>query len=466
MPSTWLGLEIARRGMRVNQYALEITGHNLANASTPGYSRQEAVISASDPYPAPGLYSSVTPGQLGTGSAVGGIRRIKDEYLDNNVRRAITDSAYWEDQVSVLRRAEASFAEPASDGIGERITNFFASWMDLNNTPQDAGVKAAVAQAGDSLASLLGYTYNQLDEIQNSVAAIDASPAVARGMLHDQVSQANDLLVQIRELTDAIKRIYDAGQQPNDLLDKRDQALEELSKFGPVKVSFETVGGKPTGALAELSFFGVDVRAADPATLGLTTDGGTISLTAYGSEAINLTENRLDTGQGGSLLGLERTRQNIIGYKEKLNDIAQNMKSMIADVGIDFFTGDLSAGDFKVNTTIVENPDLIDGTLAGDVSDLRDSQMDPTDKPYTFGQYYSLLVTQVGGNTGNASDMADNQTAIKEQITALRNSVSGVNTDEELTKMIQFQYGFQASTRVLNVLDEMLDLLINGLIGR
>ncbi len=467
MPGTWFGLEIARRSMKINQNALDITGHNLANASTPGYSRQEAVITATAPYTLTDLNTNAsTPGQIGTGVEVSSIRRVKDEYLDNNVRSSTTDSAYWNDQVSILQRVEASFAEPASDGLVDRITNFFTSWMDLNNTPQDVGVKAAVSQAGDSLATLMTYTCKQLGDVQNSVAVIDSTQSVTGGILVDQVNEANDLLVQIRNLTISIKRTYDVGQQPNDLLDKRDQALEELSKYGPLEVSFETVGGKPTGELSSLNFFGVDVRDADPATLALDTDGDTITLTAYGSELINLTENILDAGQGGSLLGLERARQNIIGYKEILNDIGLNLQSMIADLGIDFFTGDLATGDFKVNTDISENPALIDGTLAGVIAGLRDEQIDPFDKPYTFEQYYSLLLTQVGGHAANASDMSESQTAIQEQITAMRDSVSGVSTDEELTKLVQFQYGFQAAARVINVMDEMLDLLINGIVGR
>jgi len=126
MPGTWFGLETARRGMKLNQYALDITGHNLANASTTGYSRQEAVITATDPYTLPDMNTNpVTPGQIGTGVEVSSIRRVKDQYLDNNVRRSTTDSAYWNDQISVLQRTEASFAEPASEGINDRITSFF-----------------------------------------------------------------------------------------------------------------------------------------------------------------------------------------------------------------------------------------------------------------------------------------------------------------------------------------------------
>lgn len=467
MTSTWFGLEIARRGLMVNQKALEITGHNLANASTPGYSRQEAVINPTYPFSEPAFDSAGTVGQLGTGVEISSIRRVKDEYLDNNVRRSTTDCSYWQSQLSVLQLAEASIAEPASDGIGDRITNFFRSWMDLNNSPQDNGVKAAVVQSGDGLASLLSYTYNQLGDVRDSIAVIDSTPALTGGMINDQVDDINRLLAQIQDLTASIKKVYDIGKQPNDLLDQRDMLLEELSQFGPVSVVFETVNGMPTGELSKFTFFGLDVSQAGT-SFELSTDGADITLAVNGGaddgSEINLTGNAFNTSLGGSLLGLERARQYIMDYMFKLDDLAVNMKNMIAGEGVDFFTGDLAAGDFIVNAALLQNPTLIDGTLAGNIASLRDVQINPPAQPYTFEQYYGLLVTQVGGNVQVAGDMGDNQAAIKDQITSLRDSVSGVSTDEELTKLIQYQYGFQACARVVTVLDGMLDLLINGLI--
>lgn len=473
MTSTWFGLEIARRGMMVHQKAIEITGHNLANASTVGYSRQEAVINPTDPFTVPYIDSSVTPGQLGTGVLVSSIRRIKDEYLDNNVRRSTTDCSYWESQLSVLRLAEASIAEPVSDGIGERITSFFTAWMNLNNNPQDSSVKAAVVEAGDSLASLLSYTYNQLGDVQDSIAVFSGSD-VTGGMVRDQVDEINRLLVQIQDLTESIKKVYDIGQQPNDLLDTRDRLLEQLSQFGPVSVAFETVNGKPTGELSNFTFFEKDVRQAGT-YFELSTGGTDISIIVVGGgnggEEINLTAECNNVIKGGSLLGLERARQDIAGYMDTLDDLAANMETKIGDVGISpasyiFFEGSLGnpLNPFRVNDDIIANPSLIDGTLAGDVASLRDVQINPPAQPYTFEQYYAVLVTQVGADVRVAGDMAGNQAAIKEQITSLRDSVSGVSTDEELTRLIQYQYGFQASARVVTVIDGMLDLLINGLI--
>ncbi len=469
MPGTWFGIEIARRGMKVHQHGMDITGHNLANASTAGYSRQEAVMNPTDPYTNPTMDSSVTPGQLGTGVGVDNIRRIKDEYLDHQVRRATTGTAYWEDQISVLQRAEASFAEPGSAGIGDRIVDFFKAWMDLNNTPQDPGVKASVVQIGDGLATLMSYTYDQLTDVQDSVAVInDTTQEVVSGKLKQQTERANELLVQIYNLTESIKKVYTAGQQPNDLLDKRDQLLEELSCYGPLTVTFETENGKPTGGLEEFKLFGMDVKESGT-VLSLVADGGEISI-QVGQGEFNLTDNCNDSNQGGSLLGLERARQSLINFKDRLNDLAVFLQDKISEVNNEppaasysnFFTGDLTKGDFKVDAVLISNPGLVDGTKARDIANLRGVDID-SDKPYTLEEYYSLLLTEVGGSAKSTDDMAANQSAIAKQITALRESVSGVSVDEELTRMLQFQYGFQASARMINTLDDMLDVIINRL---
>jgi|GEM_PF-895407 len=565
MPGTFLGLETARRGIRAHQHSLDITGHNLANASTPGYSRQEGVLKATDPYSNITLDSTVTPGQFGTGVEIDNIRRIRDEYLDYQVRRSITDTAFWGDQISVMQRAEASFAEPATDGIGQRIVDFFKTWMDLNNSPQDPGVKAAVVQLGDELASLMSYTYNQLTDIEKSVErpqidvyanriygdggptklnlggnytgttnstyiirvdTVDAGGAVTgasvsidgaafvpatvaggiidagsgitidastgmngtenheyqfnvyanhtEGKFSNQLDRVNDILTQIRDLTKSIKQVYSVGQQPNDLLDKRDVLLEELSRYGPVEVTFETVNGKPTGEIVTLKMFGYNVKQ-DGVEIKKSTDGGQMILEISGGTdegaQINLTEAiRNNSNQGGSLLGLESARLSVIEYKAMLNDMAITLRDRIearnseppAADHPEFFTGDLATGNFKVDNGLKSNPALLDGTKAQDIANLREENI-AADKPFTFEEYYSILLTQVGGKAQSTGDMAANQAAIKSQITGLRDSVSGVSIDEELTKLIQFQYGFQASARVVSAVDEMLDVIINRL---
>ncbi|MCL0101068.1 flagellar hook-associated protein FlgK [Peptococcaceae bacterium] len=500
MPTgTFFGIETARRGMNVHKRAIDVVGHNLANAGTLGYSRQKAVKVMSDSFAMPHINSSANSGQFGTGVEIEMIRRVRDEYLDANVRKSFTSSHYWEDQLMVLARAEAVFAEPSVAGISDRIVEMFKAWMHLENTPQDPGSKAALVELADELASLMQYTYDQLDSIEESIAKINGSNVI-RGQLKDQVDRINEIVQQIQNLTKSIVRIYDTGQQPNDLLDKRDMLLEELSKFGPVDVVFETVNGKPTGKFEVFKFFVFDLKddinntnVATTAFSLSATDNNEIKL-QYSGSSYNLTTNRNDTATGGSLLGLERARQNIIEFKSNLNNLAASLRYEInntlgayvaTDPHPEFFTGLLRTGDFRVNDELKSDPTKIDGTRAGYVADLRDDasvgyneniigdvdgdgiKEDKTGEnnaalgTSTFEEYFAMLVTKVGAVTKSAGEMAENQKAIHDQILALRDSISGVSIDEELTKMLQFQYGFQASAHMVTVLDNMLDMIIN-----
>ncbi|AEG59486.1 flagellar hook-associated protein FlgK [Desulforamulus ruminis] len=468
---TWLGLETARRGLNTHRYALDITGQNLANASTIGYTRQEAIIRATDPYTVPSMNSSCTPGQFGTGSMVDYIRRVKDEYMDNNVRRSTSDNSYWADQVSVMQRAEACFAEPAAKGISQKIVDFFKSWMDLQNNSGDLGVKSTVVEIGSNLATLLGTVYKQLNSIEKSVLEVDSSGEVQGGMMQDQVNQVNDILTQINDLTNAIKKVYDVGQQPNDLLDRRDLLLEELSHYGPVHVTDGNTNGKPNGEL-EVTFFGTKVLDSNAdlcfndMKLGLDAGNLVIGSAKSGGEIVNLSTKLADQEFSGSLVGLVNARQELIAEQDKLNELAIALKDEVNTIldssGDDFekifFSGSLADGDFVVNPDLLNDPNKLDGAVADKVSKLRDKDVLGES---TFSEYYSYIVTDVGNAAANANSMAANQAAIKQQITSLRDSVSGVSIDEELTKMMQFQYGWQASSRMITVVDQLIDMVIN-----
>lgn len=511
MPGTFFGLEIARRGLQVHRTAMDITGHNVANANTPGYTRQEAVIAATGPYANPTLGSKLLPGQLGTGVEATMIRRIKNEYLDVQARDSISSREYWQVQEDIFTRIEAVFPEPGASGIASTLTRFFNTWQDLNNTPQDPGVKAAVAETGDELATMMREAYQQLEDISRSILKIDSGGNVTGGQLKDQVDAVNEILRQIRELTESIKRVYAQGNQPNDLLDRRDLLLDQLAEYGPVSVTHLTDGGKPTGEI-NLTFFGVDVRAAG-VTVELVpeveTPPGEIKEVKLriGAEEVFLTNYPANLPKTGSLAGLEETRvridgyideagNKVDGYRDKLENLAGAMAGVInqalnyghdndpntsnPDI-IDFFTGSLAGGDFAVNPEIMKDPTLIDGTNALYVARLATIGMDGTvdfelgedagGNPVevdladlggaTFNEYFNALLADIGARSGSAADMAETTGAVAEQMESLRQSVSGVNLDEELSRLIQYQYGYQASARVLATIDEMLDYLIN-----
>lgn len=123
----------------------------------------------------------------------------------------------------------------------------------MNNTPQDPGVKAAVAEAGDELATMMREAYRQLGDISAGILKTVAGGSVTGGQLKDQVDTINDILTQIRVLTESIKKVYNHGNQPNDLLDKRDLLIDRLAEYGPVNVVCETAGGNPRERSRSLS---------------------------------------------------------------------------------------------------------------------------------------------------------------------------------------------------------------------
>jgi len=482
MPNTFLGIETTRRALQTHQRSLETTGHNIANANTEGYSRQQAVLSASQPYTVPTLHSNLTAGQLGTGVEVNQIRRIRNDYLDVQVRDSASSLHYWQAQEDIFARIESVFPEPGATGIGDTLTKFFSTWHDLNNNPQDPGVKATVAEVGDELATLMRETYTQLSNISESVAEIKddgtGNLVLSGGQMRDQVNAVNDILKQIRDVTEAIKKVYAHGNQPNDLLDKRDLLLDQLAQYGPVSATHLTNGGKPTGEI-NFTFYGVDVRAA-----GITVDleyvSGTddeVNLTIKDSTNTTLASISLADSLSGSLAGLEEIRTKIAGYQEQLDNLAGALRYTLNQIlNPEFFTGELKKGDFMVTSNVMNNPATnIDGTKAiyvarlynismdGSIVDLGDDVKVTTSdlSGATYSEYFNGLLADIGARSGSASDMSENQQAINEQILSLRESASGVNLDEELSLLIQFQHGYQASARVMTTLDELLDHLIN-----
>ncbi|HBX23719.1 MAG TPA: flagellar hook-associated protein FlgK [Desulfotomaculum sp.] len=495
MPGTFFGIEIARRGINVHRTALDTTGHNIANANTAGYTRQEAVLQTTTPYATPGINSSVTPGQLGSGVEVTEMRRIRDDYLDYQLRGNISGGGYWQSNYDIAIRVEATYPEPDGRGIKDVMVQFFNDWQNLNNTPRDPGIKAAVVETGNELAALFRQSYEQLDSINKSIKSDNlvtgdgfypGNDIIATGMLRDQFNQVNNILSQIANLSDSIVQVKKVDQQPNDLLDKRDLLLDQLSGFGPLTT--RDVGS--SGAIA-IDFYGQAVLTVDSATeestaakLLPTWDSTSEKVIvkyddSVGTTAFNLTDMAIDPGNTkGSILGLEAARLNTLSILDNLNSLAHrladevNGKEVLQDsLGnvIDFFIIDPTdtARTIKVNSTAVVDPGKVVGEKALEVARLHSAATIDTNgdgiTDTTFDSFFESIIAKVGGDTKSAQELVANQRAIRGQIEALRESVSGVSLDEELTKLIQFQYGFQASSRVINTLDDMLDVIINRL---
>lgn len=463
MPGSFFGLEIARRGLDVSRKAIDITSQNIANASTEGYSRQQAVMGTTDPWTLPGIATKMEPGQLGTGVQIDQIKRIRDYYLDLQYRQSASYEGYWQKKLDMAQQIEAVFPEPDGQGIQAVVLTFFNDWQDLNNNPQDSGVKSAVKESGDELASVFRQMHNQLVTVGESIS----------GSMDDQANKINELLNKIADVSNAITSVIANGAQPNDLLDKRDKMLDELAGIGQINVQ-----AKDSGAIT-VKFIGNDDDNAVITTdetgkvtasqvfLELTDN---VNCLLIGEKEIDLTEladyqtGVPDSAGQGSLLGLESSRLENQDILRKLDNLAAAIINNVNEkAGITFFTGS-GTSDIALDTAVNDNPNSIDGNKALAVAQLRSTPLEIGEsQTVTIEGYYQGIVAQIGGAVDYYNNMLDNQQAIGDQVNALRQSVSGVSLDEELIKAMQYQYGYQASARMLNIQNEMLDYLINNI---
>ncbi|MBC8062826.1 MAG: flagellar hook-associated protein FlgK [Clostridiaceae bacterium] len=211
------------RGMTAQQTALSVTSHNIANANTEGYTRQRALIQATKSFDGTGLANAVSAGQLGSGSEVTTIQRVRDSFLDYQVRNETSTQGQFSSRDTTLSEIEGIFNEPSDSGISSLLGKFFDSWQELSKQPQSSNSRTVVAQQSVALANELNQTYTQLQNIKNNINSV----------VSNSVFDTNNILNQIDKLNKQIIIVKVSNQEPNDLMDKRDILLDTLSyKFG------------------------------------------------------------------------------------------------------------------------------------------------------------------------------------------------------------------------------------------
>jgi flagellar hook-associated protein 1 FlgK len=228
--SSFYGLQTSLRGLLAHQRSLDVTSHNVANASTVGYSRQSADLTASTPMDvASGALASGAGAQLGTGVDVQAYRRIRDTFLDVQYRAQNTRLGEATARAQGLDQAQTALNEPGDSGISAQLSKFWTAWSTLSNNPDDVSARTALVQQAASLSD----AFKAVDQ-QLGLAAQSAQDELTSLTGPDgQVKQAAD---QLAKLNDSIRKITTAGEQPNDLLDARDKLLDQLSELGQTSV--------------------------------------------------------------------------------------------------------------------------------------------------------------------------------------------------------------------------------------
>jgi flagellar hook-associated protein 1 len=226
MRSTFHGLETARRGMFTQQSALYTTGHNIANANTPGYSRQRVNFEQTEPYPAAALNRPQIPGQMGTGVTAGSVQRVRDGFLDLQYRGENNKLGYWEARADALKKMEDIMNEPSDSGLAKTMDQFWQSLQDLSVNPENEGARSVVRQRGLAVVETFHYLHDSLSGIKEDLA----------NEIGVTVTEINSLAEQISKINQQIKEVEPNGYLPNDLYDERDRLVDQLSKLINIKV--------------------------------------------------------------------------------------------------------------------------------------------------------------------------------------------------------------------------------------
>jgi flagellar hook-associated protein 1 FlgK len=433
------GLNTALRGVQAHQAALDVVSHNIANVETPGYSRQQAIFGAS---PSLLIDAGATQdgrgAQLGQGVDVLSYRRLRDDFLDLQFRAQNMTASQSDVTAKRLTVVQSALATNTDSDLGKLLDKFWTAWDTLAANPTNTDAKAAVVGASQNLAQ----RFNALDA-DIATAGTQATTAIS-DMLSD-AGPVKPIADELAKLNGQINMAQSAGAPPNDLLDRRDLLLDQLSQYGQVSVTADpTVGadGKPAyPGMIQVSFGGAATPLVSQTTATMPT-AATLSATP-----------------GGQLGGLQDVVAKTAAYRTTLatmaNAIITNVNALSS---APVFTG-TGANDIAVvasSATIsagAAGAAAADNSVANAIRALRGGSVDTA---------YSGLVRQVGSDVQAATSTNTTAKSVLTSITAQRQSVSGVSMDEEMASLIRFQRGYQAAARALTTMDDILNTLINS----
>jgi flagellar hook-associated protein 1 FlgK len=422
--STFMGLETSLRGLLAQQRALDVTSHNIANVDRAGYTRQEAVMAAAPALSVPGALQSGGTGQLGQGVDVQTYRRLRDAFADLQFRAANMSYGDGSTRASALAQVDDAFGEPSDTGLNAALSSFFDSWDALAANPESDAAKQVVIGTATSLAQ----SFNALDARLASLAGNAASEYADLTGPNGAVMNA---ATELQQLNVAISDAVQGGGSPNDLLDRRDEILDNLSQLGQVSVT--NLGN----GMISVQFG----DAASPLVDATNTVNPPTGMTAPG-------------GKLGALLSVQTA---IAGYRTSLDTVAFQLENSVNTAqNMTFFSGP-TAGTISVAATAASLQTTATGApganeLARAVAALRGGAAQTG---------YADLVHTMGADAATADRAGQTGKALVDAADSRRQSTNGVSLDEEMTNMVRFQRGYQASARALSTMDEMLDVLIN-----
>jgi len=221
MNNIFSGLSVGLRALETQRKSLDVTGHNIANANNEDYNKQRAVHKASYPYTAPGLSNHGGAGQFGTGVEIEQVERVKDQFINSQIFNETQTSGYWEEMQRGLEKVEYILNEPSDSGIDSSINQFWNSLQDLSNNPSDNAARNMVRENAYNVIDSFQSVENQLNDYKKSI----------NENLSNAAADINNITTKMADLNKQIVSVKGSGQNPNDLIDRRDALYKDLSEL-------------------------------------------------------------------------------------------------------------------------------------------------------------------------------------------------------------------------------------------
>ncbi len=455
---------IGSKTLMVQQRGLHVTGNNIANVNTPGYSRQRLNMTADIPI-------DTGNGPVGSGVTANQIERVYDRFLGVQINNETQSLGQWEAHRDALESVEVVFNESGGYGLNRVMSEFWNAWQDLANNPSGSVERKVLLAKSEMLAKTFSRNYQDLKDIQRD---IDSN-------IEGAVGEINRLSKNIADLNQKITQMESLGHAANEFRDQRDLVLKELSKLIDID-SYENASGGVA----------VSVGSGQPLVQGSHTYDLSTQANASGHQDVTWLDGSGNTliinnnVSKGKLKGwLDARDVDIENSISQLDTLAQTLMVEVntlhaagygldGSTGNDFFTGAATAAGIQVNPLIAgdtnliaaaEGFNLVPGDKPGDngnaiaIANLQEA-LTMNGNTTTFGAFYDSLVSDTGLAVQQAASHYDYQSQIVLQVENYRESISGVSIDEETVNLIKYQKAYQAAAKLINTADEMMETVL------
>jgi flagellar hook-associated protein 1 FlgK len=446
-------LSIGMQALDATQGALDATSNNIANANTPGYTREVAQFSEAPETDNGGVVD-------GGGVSLEGLQSIRDELLNLQMQQQTSQQSSADTQSSTLQQIQSFFSTSSGGDLASAMSAFSTSLSQLSANPANSATQQAVLSAGQNLAGAFQSTANGLTSAQS----------YANGQVTQTVAQINSLSSQIAQLNGQLTPAATATNGGGTTEDQRDQLVQQLSALTGISVTQTNEGETITTGN------GTPLVMGGQAFTLQTTAGSDGMAQVLDSNGTNITASI----QGGTLGGAIQVRdQTIPGFLTQLNTLASQFATAFnaaqaqgfdstGEAGQDFFTVPADPAKAASGITVaISNPALIavssDGSAGsnGNIANLSATLTNALPSGQTPANAYANLVFQVGTAESNASAQSTAIGLNLQQLTTQQGAESAVSTDEETTNLIRFQTAYEAAARIVSTIQQLNTVTLN-----